>query len=583
MKTFLRLLTFLLPFGGLIALAIALGTIVIASNMLLLSMASYVISAAALGPLLLVLTIPIYIVRFTGVSRAVSRYVERLLSHDVTFRLLARLRVHVFERLEPQVPGNLDNYRSGDLLTRLVSDIDELQNIYLRVVAPIFVAAIIVVLTFLVFGLFSSALAWVALLFLVLTGCAVPWLTGWLSRGLGRQQLATRAELHTHIVDSLQGMPDLLAYGAARGQLRQLGRLDTTLANIQKRMARISGLQQALYDLLMNLSVWTILILAIPLVATKTINGVYLAFLALVILASFEAIQPLAQAFQLLGHSLAAGERLFAVTDAVPTVIEHTHTLPLEVNESIIAPLLEFVDVQFSYDATATKALDAISFRLCPQQHIAIVGPSGAGKSTLVNLIVRFWETSQGTIRVQGQDARDYTLDGLRSLVSVVAQDTYLFNDTIRNNILLADPDASEQALEQVLMQSGLADLISQLPSGLETWIGEQGVHLSGGERQRVAIARALLKDAPLLILDEPTANLDPLTERTLLETLKILMKQHTVLMITHHLVGMEAMDEILVMDAGRIVQCGAHAQLVQEEGLYQQLLAMQNNVVAFV
>src|SRR5258708_10860307 len=301
MKVFLRLLSFLRPFWRQVVLAILLGCIMIASNVGLLGMAAYLIAAAALGPLLVMLMLPIYIVRFAGVSRAVSRYAERLVAHHVTFRLLAQLRTWVYSHLEPLAPAQLLKYRSGDVLARLVSDIEELQNVFLRVVSPLIVAVAIVALTFGLFAIFSHVLAWVALVFLVAAGLGVPLLPGMLARRWCKRPLPTRAELNAQIVDGIQGVQDLLAYGRAGDQQEKIAALDRVLGQVQRRMARITGLRQMLNDFLMNLALWTILILAIPLIATKAINGVYLAFLTLVILASFEAVQPLAQAFQFLG------------------------------------------------------------------------------------------------------------------------------------------------------------------------------------------------------------------------------------------------------------------------------------------
>jgi len=572
-KLLFRLLSFLSAFRWQAAFAILLGCAMIASNMALLGMAAYLIAAAALAPLLITLTIPIYIVRFASVSRAGSRYLERLVSHNVTFRLLAELRVWVYSRLEPLAPAYLQAYRSGDVLTRLVSDVEELQNIYLRVFSPIMVAIAIGLLTFGLFSLFSPALAWTALAFLVAAGFGVPLLSGWLARGLGKQQLALRAELNAHIVDSIQGIQDLLACGRASDQENKIANLQDKLGQIQGRMAFIAGLQQALNDLLMNLALWLLLILAIPLVISKAIDGVYLGFLGLVILASFEAVQPLGQAFQFLGHSLAAGERLFKVTDAVPVVADY------KIEQAKLAPekppgrILEFDHVHFKYAPGENEVLHDISFTASPGKRVAIVGSSGSGKSTIVNLVLRFWDPTAGIIRLDGQDIRQYALADLRKVVGVVAQDTYLFNDTIRGNLLLARPHAAESDIEQALEQAQLTDFVRQLPRGLGTWVGEQGLRLSGGERQRLAIARTLLKNPPLLILDEATANLDPVTERDLLATLDILMQGRTTLIITHRLIDMERMDEILVLDEGQIRERGTHEQLLKAQGLYHYML----------
>src|SRR2546421_7262389 len=574
MKLFLRLLKFMSPWQ--VALAILLGCATVASNIGLLSMAASLIAAAAIVPFLFLLTLPIYIVRVMGVSRAVSRYGERLVAHNVTFRLLAQLRTWVSSRLEPLAPARLLAYRSGDVLARLVADVEELQHVYLRVVSPLIVAVVIAILTFGLFSIFSPVLAWTALAFLVATGLGVPLLAGVLTRGLGKRQLALRAELNAQIVDGIQGVQDLLACGRAGDQQQKIADLDRALGQVQGRMALIAGLQQTMNDFLMNLALWTILILAIPLVATKVINGVYLAFLALVILASFEGVQPLAQAIQFLGHSLAAAERLFGVIDVAPQVLESAAPLPVPGGR-----ILEFDDVYFAYHPDEGEVLERIAFAVHPGSRVAVVGPSGSGKSTLVRLALRFWDPTRGAIRLDGEDIRKYALSDLRSVIGTVAQDTHLFNGTIRDNLLLARPEASDSEMKQVLEEAQLTEFINQLPGGLETWVGEQGLRLSGGERQRLAIARALLKNAPLLILDEATANLDSLTERALLDALDVLMRGRTTLMITHRLVAMERMDEILVLDSGRVCERGTHSELLAATGLYRQMFDVQNEMLA--
>lgn len=580
MRMLWRLLALLRPLGWLVALAILLGCIMVASNVGLLSMAAYLIAASAIVPLLGLLTLPIMIVRFAGVVRPVARYAERLLSHHVTFRLLARIRVWVYQHLEPLAPGHLLTYRSGDMLARLVADVDELQHLYLRVVAPFAVAIMMCALTWCVFAIFSPLLAWVALAFLIAAGLGVPLLVSRLTRHLGKQQLALRAEQKACIVEGLQGIQDLLAYGQGQQQAQKLERLDAALGKIERRMALLMGLQEALHDLLMHLALWTLLVLAIVLVSTRAINGVYLGFLALLILASFEGVQPLAQALPMLGHSLAAGQRLFAVTDMQPAVSEPVtpHALP-DIQEGYS---LSFEHIDFAYTAQDGAVLHDINLQLRPGCRVALVGPSGSGKSTLMQLAVRCWDPTHGVVRLNGEDLRDYSLRELRSLIGIVTQDTYLFNDTLRNNLRLARPTANEDDLQAVLAQAQLDGFVRDLPRGLDTWIGEQGVRLSGGERQRLAIARALLKDAPILLLDEVTANLDPLTERSLLAALDTLMQGRTTLIATHRLIAMERMDEIIVLDQGCIVERGTHHQLLSENRLYRQLCDLQNNIVTF-
>ncbi len=575
-----RLLAFLSPFRWRIALAIFLGSLMIASSIGLFGMAAYLIAAAALGPLLVFLSIPIYLVQTMGVVRAASRYTERLVSHNTTFRLLARLRVWTYQRIEAQAPAHLLAHRSGDMLARLVADIEELQNFYLRVVSPIIVALVISLLTFAIFSMFSIGMAWVALAFLMLAGLGVPCLSASLAHSLGQQHVKARAELNTQVVDGLQGMRDVLAFGRSQVQLESLVACDRALGLVQHRMARVTGLQMALGDLLMNTAMWVLLLIAIPLVAAGNIDGVYLGVMGLLMLASFEAVQPLAAAFQSLGHVRASARRVFKVADAPPPVTECATPQPIPVQSA--GSSLSFEHVSFAYQTDERKVLSDISFTLRPGSRVAVVGPSGAGKSTLGRLALRFWDPTSGAILLNGQDIRNIQLRDLRDHIAVVAQDTYTFNDTLRANLLLARPTASEAELEAALEQAQLTEFVRQLPQGLKTRVGEQGLRLSGGERQRLAVARAFLKNAPILILDEATANLDPLIENALLDTLRELARGHPTLHITHRLLGMEQMDEILVLYRGRIVERGTHDELLALGKLYRQLFDAQQGVLTF-
>ena len=575
MTVLARLLRFLGPHRWQVTLAVVLGVGTMASNVVLLSVAAYLVAASALQYGLSQLTLSMFLVQIFGISRAVSRYLERLVSHNVTFELLADLRTWLYGRLEPLSPARLLEYRSGDLLTRIVKDVEELENIYLRAFSPVIVAVAISALTFVALYVFDPGVAFVALGFLALAGVGVPLLVGALARRLGRRELELRAELNTQIVDGIQGVQDLLALGQTSEQQRKISDLSLMLGRVQKRMASITGLQNTLNDLTMNLAMWTVLILAIPLVNEGRIPAVYLAFLALAILASFEAVQPLGTAFQFLGRSLGAGERLFEIADAEPKVLDPAEPLPPPADHT-----LGFDRVGFRYREDEPLVLDEISFRLEPGSRVAIVGPSGSGKSTLVSLVLRFWDPTAGEVRLGGHDLRGYTQEDLRSAVGVVAQDTHLFNETLRDNLLLARPDATDLEIEFALERAQLAEFVDQLPQGLDTPLGEQALRLSGGERQRLAIARALLKDAPVLILDEPTANLDPATEHQLLAEIYDLMPNRTTLVITHRLVHMERMDEILVLERGRIVERGTHRQLLENNGLYKQMVVVQHHIL---
>jgi ATP-binding cassette, subfamily C, bacterial CydC len=574
-RTIFRLLGLLGPYRFRVALAVLLGVATVAGNVGLLSTAAYVISAAAVVSYISLLTIPIYLVRFFSVSRSFSRYFERLVSHDLTFRLLGNLRSWFYVRLTPLAPALLEGYRSGDLLSRLVEDVEELENLYMRAVSPVLVAAVVWGLAFAVLYPFDPALAITVLVFLAAAGVGAPLLVWALSRGLGRRQLELRSELYSRIVEGTQGVQDLLAFGREEEQGRQIEVLNSKLARIERRQALISGLHDSSGDLLTNLAMLVTLVLAIPLVAGGEVHGIYLAFLALVALGVFEAATPLGAAFQTIGRTTAAGERLFEVSDSEPTI--RNPKSPLPVPEDFT---LRFDNVSFRYGEGDPFSLEDVSFALEPGRKVAVVGPSGSGKSTLANLILRFRDPQGGEIRLGGRSLSEYAQEDVRRLVSVVPQSTHVFNDTLRNNLLLADPEANDEALELALERARISSFIERLPDGLDTYVGEHGSRLSGGERRRLAVARALLKDAPLLVLDEPTADLDTVTELEVLASVWEAARDRAALLVTHRLVGMEEMHEILVMDAGRIVERGAHGQLLAAGGLYCRMLESQRELL---
>lgn len=565
--------------GWLTSLALLLGVATVALNTSLLALASYVIAAAALHPPLIALSVPLALIRFCGVARAFARYAERLVSHDVTFRILARLRGQFYARLEPLVPARLLTFRSGDLLARIVEDVEELENVYGRACTPLAVAALTIVLASAALWSFSPLLGLVAVGALLVAGVGVPALAGLLGRVVGRRQIALRAELQTAVVDGIAGLTDLLLAGRGADQAARIATLDRVLGVANRRAAWVGGLQGALGDGLAYGTLAFVLALAIPQAAADRFGPVYLAAIAMIVLGAYEAITPLGRAFAALGRSASASDRLHEITDATPTVTDPA--APLPVPSELIAAAVTFDRVSFRYSADEPNVLRDLSFTVASGEHVALVGPSGAGKSTLLNLLLRFWDPTEGTISFAGQDLRDYAQDALRQTLAVVPQDSYLFGDTLRNNLLLSRPDASDADLLGAIERAGLVNLLAQLPHGFDTWLGDHGLRLSGGERQRVALARAFLRDAPLLILDEPTANLDPVTEAAILATLHAQMAGRALLIVTHRLVQMAAFDTILVLDAGHIVERGTHAQLLAQGGLYRRLYARQNAVLA--
>jgi ATP-binding cassette, subfamily C, bacterial CydCD len=584
------LLSFLTPVWPRVLLSVLLGFAAVACGIGLMGASAWIIASAALGPSIAELQVAIVGVRFFGIARGFARYGERVVSHDVTFRVLTRLRVWFYTVIEPLAPAGLARQRSGDLLSRVVGDIGTLENFYLRAVAPVAVAALTALLAGFLVGAADPRLAVALLLFLALGGVAAPLLVRALSRQPGRRMALVRGDLNAALVDGIQGVADLAAFGAAGAQLELVSRLSRDLSGLQRRMAAIGGLNSALVALCTGTAVLTILAGAAPLVAGGALSGVSLAVLVMIALASFEAVAPLPAAAQQLEGSLEAGRRLLALAEGVPasawprratevatTVRSNDFSRSATVSPIRLAgpeatPGISAENLRFRYEDAEPWALDGVSFELPPGGHLAIVGPSGSGKTTLVNLLLGFWNPREGCIRLASRDLRGMDPEAVRRNFGVVTQSTYLFSGTIRDNLLLAQPDAGQGDLDQAVARAQLADFIRSLPAGYDTWVGEYGLRLSGGERQRLAIARALLKDAPILILDEPVANLDPISARAVLDATRGLMSGRSVLSITHSLSGMQPADQVLVLRGGAVVERGRHAELLAGGGFYHRM-----------
>jgi ATP-binding cassette subfamily C protein CydC len=473
------------------------------------------------------------------------------------------------------------DYRAGDLLARIIGDVETLENFYVRVVAPPLVTLLTALGVSVFLASFYPPLATVLIGFFLSLGLILPIISQLLSRQPGKALISLRADLNVQLVDGIQGLADILAYNRATDRLKLISETGHAYGQAQRHMARISGLQSALTLVLTNLGMWTVLYLTIPLVSDGRLQGVMLGTLALLTLASFEAVTPLPQAAQMWESVRIAASRLFEVVDAQPVVIENREQRIESGEVKKLLSTLEFSNLSFAYPGQNIPAIQNISFKLESGKSLAIVGPSGAGKSTIVNLLLRFWEYSSGDIRLGGESLHGLEQDQVRERCATVSQGSYFFNASVRDNLRLARPSASEEEIEGAAQQAQIHEFILGLPKGYDTYIGEQGTRLSGGERQRLAIARALLKDAPILILDEPTANLDPLTEKQVLATLFSVMKSKTSLLITHRLVGLENVDEILVLERGQIVEHGTQAELLQRGGTFQRLWELQNRILA--
>lgn len=549
MSVLLRLLRLYRPYAGWMLSGIALSTAVIIANVGLLALAGWFIAAMAIagvgGPGVEYFA-PAAGIRALAILRTGGRYGERLVTHEATFRLIARLRTWFYEHLEPLAPARLQHYRGGDLLSRIRADIDSLDNLYLRIVAPSVAALIAVVAMVAFLFLFSRSVALADGAGLLLAGVALPLLAQRFGRAPGSKAVALRADLRAAVSDTVRGLGELVVCRADARQRATISRLGTELVAAERHQAIVGAVSAALSGLGANLTMWLALVLAIPLVAGRALPGPDLAMIALFVLASFEAVAALPLAFGSLGETLAAARRIFEIVDAAPAVTE-----PI----AAAAPTrfdLRIEGLRMRYADDAPWALDGVDLLVPQGGSLGVFGPSGSGKSSLLNVLLRFWNYQDGSVAIGGVSLRDIGGDTMRSLCAVVSQQTHLFNTSVRDNLLLARPDADDARLHAALRDAALLEEILAMPNGLDTRVGETGTRLSGGQARRLALARAFLKDAPLVLLDEPTEGLDASSEHLVLQALATLMRDRTTILITHHPQALKLVDKAVKMDRGR-------------------------------
>jgi len=574
-----RLLAILRPSGGWMLLGGLLALATLLANVILMTLSGWFIAAmaaAGVAGVSMNYFTPAAVIRACAIARTAGRYGERLVTHEATLRLLSHLRVWFYQRIEPLAPAALEHYRSGDLLSRLRADIDTLDHFYLRLLLPSAVA-LLSAAAFILFMLwFDPRLALIEGGLLALAGVVLPLWLKRLATPTGERVTRLASELRASLVDDLQGMGELLIDGADRRHAERIAQLSRQLAGEQTRLNRLDGLALGAVGLCANLALWLVLLTAIPMVREANLPPVQLAMLALFTLASFEAVAPLPAAFQGLGETLEAARRIFGLVDSAPAVAEPADPA---------APPGEFTlaltGVGFSYPghADASPLLDSLDLRLPAGGRIALLGPSGSGKTTLLQLLLKFRSPDRGEITLGGVAYDRLSGEALRRRIAVATQYNHLFNASIRDNLRLARPGAGQDEIESACRLAMLHDFIAGLPEGYDTRVGELGLRLSGGQVRRLAVARALLKEAPILILDEPTEGLDPRTERMMMRNLLEGTAGRSLLLVTHRVVGLEAMDEILLLHAGRIAERGSHASLIATSGSYRQLRALQQRL----
>lgn len=574
-KIFIKIVSLAKEYKYWMLLAAFTGFLTVGSGIGLMMTSSYLIAKAAMQTPIYQLQVAIVGVRFFGISRGVFRYLERYISHNVTFKLLAKFRVWFYKSLVPIVPSKTIDLSSGDLLARSIEDIESIEHIFVRVISPPFIFVATSVLMFSLLSIFSITYSIIFLLMFIASAAGIPLLTFILSNKTGKEIILLKSRLKEFSIDSLQGISELIFYNQKDKWINDFDVLNNKLLKAETRINNIQSLHESLTGLMMNLTVVVMLLAAIPDVSNGILEGVYLSVISIGIMASFEAVAQIPQAFQYLTKSTEAGKRLFEITDTNNFLLEKSfdQKLPLEYN-------LRLYNISFSYNEN-DNTLSNISFSLNPGEKIAIVGSSGAGKSTLVNILTKLWDFNDGNIFFGNVDYKNISANNLRNMISVVPQKVHLFTGTIKDNLIIAKPDATDDELIQVLSKVNLDSFVANLPEKLNTNIGELGKKLSGGESKRLTIARALLHDSPMIIFDEINSHVDNLTEKKILETISNINKDKSVLFITHRLVQMEMFDNIIVLSSGKIVESGTHSDLLKQNGYYKKLVDSQNQNIA--
>lgn len=551
MSRLLQLLAVYRPFIGWMALGVLASLATLLANVTLMAMSGWFITSMALAGAAQVSMnyfTPAAVIRGAAIARTGGRYVERLVTHEATLRLLAALRSWFYARIEPLAPAALQRHHSADLMSRLRADIDTLDNLYLRLLVPAISAALATLILSLFLATYDGALAIALFACLAAGGIALPWLAWRLGDAPGRERVALLARQRTLLVDGVQGLGELTLYGGAVAHAARIQDNSLALVDAQARLARTQGLSQAGLLLFANLAAWLMLWLAIPLVEQGAIARADLAMLALFALAAFEAVMPLPLALQAYGATRAAAQRLFAIVDTPSPVSEPSGVSPRPADLHLHAK-----DVVFSYPGNTTAALRGLDLDLQAGQRITVTGPSGAGKSTLLYLLLRFDEPDEGEMHLGAEPYAQFQSDDLRHHFALVSQRTHLFTATVADNLRLARPQATQIELENACRAAGIHDTVAALPDGYDTWLGEAGSTLSGGQARRLAIARALLKDAPILLLDEPTEGLDASTARALLDTLDRVTAGRSVILVTHQPPGDQRFGPVLELRDGRL------------------------------
>lgn len=515
-----------------------------------------------------------------AIAAAVLNWLESWVAHDMAFRMLAKMRIQLFRKLESLAPSFMVRRRSGDMINLATNDIEMVEYFFAHTIAPVFVAIAVPGAILWLLASFSVSLALTLLPFILLV-LFMPMLFRKPIDGAAGKARGILAKLSAHSVESLQGLAELLSYQAVEQRKASFEALIHAHKVQRMQFFKMSAAQGIAVEFIVLSSALAMLMVAAPLAAVGHFDSAYLPLIALASMMAFLPVIEVADVGRQLADTFAATSRLMQVEESQPSVQDAPATEQTQHRwtAASVAPKVQFEALDFAYNAGAEPVLSAINLNLAPGTKVALVGASGAGKSSLAHLLMRFWDPQQGRILIDGVDIKQIPLDDYRQLVAIVAQDTYLFNDTIKANLLMAKPSATDEELQQAIDQAQLSDFVARQAQGIETVVGERGFSLSGGQRQRISIARAFLRDAPILILDEATSHLDSLSEAAVHQALAKLMQARTTLVIAHRLASIEDADQIVVLDRGQILESGTHWELLAKGANYARLVGYQGSV----